>query len=110
MKKAKIFFVVPLIAGLVLCAAGVSAVEIENPLSSKTFIELLDKILTFAMQLAIAVAPIMILVAGFYYITAEGDPKKIETAHAIIKWVLIGLLIVLCSKGIVDFMRNNIFN
>ena len=107
MKK---IFKIGIIAASALLAAPVLAVSIENPLSAQDFITFLNNLLTFAIQLAIPVATIMLIVAGFYYITAQGEQNKVETAHTIVKWVLIGLLIVLCAKGIVDFMRNNIFN
>lgn len=86
-----------------------SAVTITNPLQSNTFEELLNRIVDFLFYLALGVAPIMIVIAGFYFITADGDPKKIDTAKNIIKWTLIGLLVILCSKGLIKFISDNFF-
>lgn len=86
------------------------AVTIQNPLQSNTFEELLDSIVNFVFTLALGVAPIMIVIAGFYFITAEGDPKKIELAKNIVKWTLIGLLVVMLSKSLIQFIKDNFIN
>ena len=77
------------------------AITIPNPLEANSFTELLNAIIDFIFYLALGIAPIMIIVAGFFFITAQGDPEKINTAKRIILWVLIGLIIVLCAKGLI---------
>jgi len=47
----------------------------------------------------------MIIVAGFYFITATGDPAKIDTAKKIILWTLIGLLVVISAKGLIALFK-----
>jgi len=76
-------------------------VEIENPLEADTFAELVDSLVNIIFMLAMAIAPLMIIIAGFYFVTAAGEPARITTAKQIIFWTLIGLLIVLCAKGII---------
>lgn len=87
-----------------------SAVTITNPLQSNTFTELLNRIVDFLFYLALGVAPLMIIIAGFYFITAEGDPAKVERAKNIIKWTVIGLLVIFCSKGLIQFLSDNFLN
>lgn len=53
----------------------------------------------FGVLLAIGVA--FLLYAGFLYITAQGDDKKIEKAKKTLTWAIIGIAIALASKGIV---------
>lgn len=81
----------------------VEAVTIDNPLAADSFTELMDAIINIIFYLAIAVAPIMIIVAGFYFITAAGEPEKINTAKKMILWTLIGLLIVFLAKALIVF-------
>jgi len=81
------------------CPPG--TVCIENPLEADTFAELIDAIINIIFYLAIAIAPIMFIVAGFHFITAVGDPEKIKTAKRIILWTLIGLLVVISAKGLI---------
>jgi len=82
------------------------AITIDNPLKAKNFTELLDAIINFIFYLALGIAPIMILVSGFYFVTATGDPEKIMTAKKIILWTLIGLLIVFSAKGLIKLFRD----
>jgi len=46
------------------------------------------------------ITPIMILVAGFFFITAQGEPEKILKAKKIVLWSLIGLLVITSAKGL----------
>lgn len=98
---SKYFILLLLIA--ILVPITVEAVTIDNPLKADTFAELIDIIINIIFYLAVGVAPIMIIVAGFYFITAVGDPEKINTAKRIILWTLIGLLIVFLAKGLIVF-------
>jgi len=41
------------------------------------------------------VAALMIMWAGFLYVTARGNPSKIETAHKALTWAVIGAAILL---------------
>ena len=84
---------------------SVEGVTIENPLKAKTFWELIDNIINFIFYLAIAIAPIMFIIAGFYFITAAGDPEKINTAKKMILWTLVGLLIVMSAKGLIALFQ-----
>jgi len=77
------------------------AVTIPNPLKAQSFTQLLEAIIDFIFYLALGIAPIMIIVAGFFFITAQGEPEKIQTAKRIILWVLIGLIVVFCAKGLI---------
>lgn len=94
---------------LVLIPMAAGAIEIENPIQAQDFTELLNRIIDIIFYLSLAIAPLMLIVAGFYFVTAEGEPKKIDTAKNIIKWVLIGLLVIFCSKGIIDLIDKSIF-
>ena len=90
---------------LVLAADPVGTVTLPNPLNTDSFATLLDRIINIIFTISLAIAPIMIIVAGFYYVTAMGDMEKVKVAHKIILWTLIGLLVVICSKGIITFFQ-----
>jgi len=98
---SKLIFFLLLISFLI--PLTVQGVTIENPLRAQSFWDLIDKLIDFIFYLAIAIAPIMFIVAGFYFITAAGDPEKINTAKKMILWVLIGLLIVFLAKALIVF-------
>ena len=99
----KSLFVILLVSLFLPLFAG--AIEIGNPLKYNSFTELLDRIVAFIFNLALWIFPIMIVIAGFFFITAAGDPQKITTAKNIILWASIGLVIVISAKGLVRLFK-----
>jgi hypothetical protein len=85
------------------CPSG--SVCIGSPLKYKTFPELIDYITNIVFIVALAVAPIPILLAGYNFITSQGDPKKIQTAKSIILYTLIGLGIVFFARAIQGILK-----
>lgn len=81
------------------------AITIESPIQYKTFEELINTIINFIFWVAIAIAPVVIIIAGFYFLTSGGDPEKLRKAKQIILFTFIGLLIVLSGKGIISLIR-----
>jgi len=81
-------------------------VRIENPLQAKNFWELIDKIVDFIFNISLWIAPTIIIVAGYYFITAMGQPEKIITAKKIIIWTLIVLVIVFSAKGLIKLFQD----
>ncbi|GEM_PF-4830489 len=75
------------------------AVCIKNPLGSATFTDLIGKILDFIFTLSFPVAAVMVMVAGFLFVTGGGDPIKLKKAKDILLWTAIGFGIILVSKG-----------
>jgi len=88
----------------IVVLAGTGSVAIDNPLSYNTLKELGNHIINFIFQISLAVAPLMIIIGGFYLVTASGDPEKIKTGKKIILYTLIGFLIILSAKGIVNLL------
>ena len=80
-------------------------VVIENPIDTDTFQELINNIITFIWWIALALLPLMIVVAGFYFVTAAGDPAKVEKAKGIILYTVIGFIIILLARGFVELLR-----
>ena len=76
-----------------------------NPLACATFPECIEKIIGFVLWVATAIVPIMIIVAGFLFLTSGGDPEKARTAKRIIFWTVIGLAIILLAKGIISVIK-----
>ncbi len=74
-------------------------VGLTNPLQAQTLQEAIDALINFLFYLAMAVAPILIVYAGFLIITAGGDATKIKKARQIILWTLIAVAVILFAKG-----------
>lgn len=52
----------------------------------------------------------LVIAAGFLWMTAAGDSKKVETAQSYLKDAIIGLIIILAAKGVTIFLINNMVN
>jgi hypothetical protein len=77
-----------------------------NPLTTTKFTDVVDRILNILFFVAIAVAPVMIIVAGFRFLTGGGNPETLKGARQMLIWTAVGFGIILLSKGIVFIVRN----
>ncbi|PIZ89212.1 MAG: hypothetical protein COX90_00490 [Candidatus Nealsonbacteria bacterium CG_4_10_14_0_2_um_filter_38_17] len=87
------------------CRPICTGVCIENPLKACSFEDLIETIINFIFIVALAIAPLMILVAAFYFISAGGDPKRINTAKHIMLYAIIGLVVIFFAKGLIDVIK-----
>jgi len=89
-----ILFLIPI---SVIFADGLN---IENPLGGTSDITTLVKnILNFLLDLAFVIAPILIVYAGFLYITSAGNEDKVKTAQKTLIWALVGFAVVLIASS-----------
>jgi len=81
------------------------AITFGPPFEGLTFEKLTENIVNFIFWVAMAIVPIMIIVAAFYFLTSGGNPEKVNIAKKIILFTFIGLFIVLLGKGIPSIIR-----
>lgn len=62
------------------------------------------KIINFILNLLGILFLILTIIAGFIWMTSAGDSKKVETAIGYLKGAIIGLVIILVSKGLTIFI------
>jgi D-alanyl-lipoteichoic acid acyltransferase DltB (MBOAT superfamily) len=101
-----LFILVSLILFLTPAGVGGQQIRIENPLKAQSFQELLLNIADFIFTLAIPVVLIMIIIGGFMFITATGDLTKIQQARQLLLWTIIGFLVILLSKGLIQLIQD----
>ncbi|MEA3344363.1 MAG: hypothetical protein U9Q16_01655 [Patescibacteria group bacterium] len=63
--------------------------------------DLLQTLANWLLTILLIVAAIFIIIAGFYFVTAMGDPAKVATARQFVLYALIGVAVGLASKGLV---------
>lgn len=78
---------------------------IRNPLQATTTEVIIDNLIDFIFNIAIVLAPLMIIIAGFLFVTAGGNSEQINRAKAIIIWTAVGFLIILLSRGIMGIIK-----
>lgn len=85
-----------------------SSGTLVNPLKATSITEFLvaivDVLLIFAMPLIV----IYIMYAGFRFVTAQGNPGEIETARTALLWAVVGGVIVLGAKLIIEVIDGTI--
>ena len=73
----------------------------ETIASTLTGLELvIDRIGGFLQTLLFALAGIFILIAGFQYLTAQGDPEKTKSAKNMIVYAIVAIVIALVAFGV----------
>lgn len=86
-----------------------NTIVIVNPFKGndiKTFIETIIK--EILLPIGAVVAVLMIMWAGFLYVTAGGDPGRIKKAHDALLWAVIGAAILLGAWVISEAIQGTI--
>lgn len=91
---------------LIPLMAVANDIEIKPPINVQTIPELVNTITTWAFRLGLILAPLMILVGAFYFLTAAGSPERVRTGQKIILWTVIGLGIILFSRIIISIIES----
>ena len=71
---------------------------------------LLGNILTLAFTFTAVVAVIYLIVGGYNYVTAYGNPENIQKGKQTITWAIIGLAVSIIAWAIVQFVWGAISN
>ncbi len=58
--------------------------------------------------LSVLVAVIMIVISGYLFITAAGNPDKIQRASSTITAAVVGMVIVFLARALIVFVIENI--
>jgi hypothetical protein len=88
-----------------LSQSGAAAIEIQNPLKYNTIEDLIKAVIDFLFTLSLVVAPMVIIIAGFFFIFSQGQPEKVIQARNMVIYALIGLLIMMAAKGIIELIK-----
>lgn len=78
---------------------------VNNDIATLACIEVIIKnLFNIAFRLLGIAAFIMLIVGGFQYLTAGGDPKKTQAASSTLTYAIFGLVIVLAAWFILLFI------
>ncbi len=88
--------------------ASVTPVTLENPLRVASLEALLVAILNIFITLMIPVIVFFIILAGFKYVTAQGNPGRIEEATTTFTYAVIGGVLILAAVAIAEIIKNTV--
>lgn len=81
---------------------------IKNPLKTDSLVEIIDNIINIIFTIALAVAPLMIIYGGFLFVTGGGNPDQITKGRKVLMWTVVGLIVIILSKGLVAVLTKQI--
>jgi len=101
--------VVPLAASAsiwdIIFGGGENTVEGPPAMTGDDLIEALQRLTNWLFTILLIVAVIFIIIAGFYFVTAQGDPEKVHRARNFVLWALVGVGVAVASVGLVALVR-----
>lgn len=95
----KILLVLILVGFLMLPGIGLAQETADD------VIRIFDRIADWLFRFLLIAAVIMIVVAGFLFVTAGGKPEQITKARNIIIYALIGVVVAVLARGLVDLIQ-----
>lgn len=81
-------------------------IQIRNPLKTDTLAELIDTLINLIFTISLAIAPVIVLYAGFLFVTATGRPEQITRARNILLWTVIGFAVILLARGLITILED----
>ncbi|MBP8979428.1 hypothetical protein KBG23_03045 [Candidatus Dojkabacteria bacterium] len=67
----------------------------------------ITRLINWAIGIAALVCVIMLVFAGYSYITASGDEDKIQKATKTLTWAIVGLVVCFIAVLLVQFVLKN---
>ena len=89
-------------------STGGSNISLVNPLGNVTIEQFFLKIIDIVLVFAIPIIVIFIMLAGFKYVTANGNTEKIQSATTALTWAVIGGVLILGAKAILTLIQGTI--
>lgn len=71
-------------------------------------IDILNVALNVLWSIAVAFVIIMFTIAGFKYLTAQGDPSKISESNKAVIWGTVGTAVVVLAWSVIAVVRMQI--
>jgi hypothetical protein len=91
-------------------SASGSLVNIENPIGTDDFTELVTNLLGWLLGIAGALALLMFVWGGILYVTSAGDEQKAAKGKRIVTWTILGLIVILMSYSIIALIEDIFVN
>jgi hypothetical protein len=98
--------VIYIFISLPVIASAQDSAQVTNPLESDNIGQFLEDVLDTITTLSVPVIALMIIYAGFMFVTAGGDEGQIEDAKKTALYTAIGAAIILGAELIVTVLEN----
>jgi hypothetical protein len=79
---------------------------IPNPIKSQSFAALIEAVSNWVLNIALVLAPLVVVYGGFIYMTSAGDTNKVSQGKQIILYAVIGFIVALLAKSLVGIFKD----
>lgn len=102
---------IAILASLLVAPFGVLAQSESVPEGeSLQIMDVLNRIVNWLFTILLVVAAIFIIIAGYYFVTASGNPETVSKARNFVMYALIGVGVAVASRGLVYLVRQIVEN
>jgi hypothetical protein len=84
------------------CPAGTTC--LVNPIGTTSLATFIGRIINAGMGVLGSVTLLVFFYGGFLWLTSAGDAKKVDEGTNIMKWAVIGLVIIFGAFGLVQLV------
>lgn len=84
------------------------AFGLQNPIGVNSISELIVIVVKVIRYIAIPFVVIMIMYAGFQYLLARGNTDKVNKAHGMLLWIVVGSFVILSAEMIALVISNTL--
>ena len=81
---------------------------INNPIASTSLQEFLGKLLEAIITLLYPILVLALVYSGFLFVTAQGNPEQLQKARTVLKWVVVGAVIIFARWLIADIIGTTV--
>lgn len=106
-KTTKIFALI-LINLFYFSSVAAQSIYFPNPINQNSLLELINAILRIVLQIGAILAVFFVIYSGFLFVTARGNPGKIEAAQKTFFYTIIGGLIILGAFVISEIIQSTV--
>jgi hypothetical protein len=80
-------------------------ITLQNPLGTQSLADIVAAILSAFFTLSIPIVSIMVMVGGYYILTAAGNEENLKKGRQTITYAVIGFAVILLANGVVSLVR-----
>lgn len=79
--------------------------EIQNPIQARDFTAIIVNIADWAAAIAVPLMALVVLFAGYTYLTSGGNADQVKRANQTLTWAVAGFIIVLVARGVAELIK-----
>ncbi len=102
-----VFFIIP-VPSFAADETSIGGPKLSNPINANSIFALLELVIDALIKIAVPVASIVIMFAGFKFIMARGSGDEITKAKELLWAALIGIALILISKVLITVLQTTI--